>query len=279
MVLSSTGLVEINATTLRVLKDGQLVDVLTLTSGGGPDAPLGNLVVGQISGLQTQLNAKASTAALSAAAVSLAAEIDTLEEDVSALGDAVTVVGTAVMGLGASVDTKASTTSVSALASIVATKQDMLADSLDLGPLRILADSDVAFLKHDGGIAFQTIDSLTYAVFDQAGATVKKIVVQEELVLPDNAIQLAKVSGLSPALAGLEAGLATKQDAVSDTLDVSSDAVTHRVTTTSSGHFEVQRQIDGVFSMLLRILYNIALGTQRMILLPLRLRMLRYRGI
>ena len=79
MVLSSTGLLEINATTLRVLKNGQLVDVLTLTASGGLDLPLGSLSIAHTDGLQTQLNAKATTAALSAAAVSLGGEIDVLE--------------------------------------------------------------------------------------------------------------------------------------------------------------------------------------------------------
>ena len=79
MVLSSTGLIEINATTLRVLETGQLVDVLTLTAGGSPDIALGGLSIAQMDGLQAQLNAKATTAALSAAAVSLGAEIDVLE--------------------------------------------------------------------------------------------------------------------------------------------------------------------------------------------------------
>ena len=47
MVLPHTGLVEINATTLRDLKNGQLVDVLTLTAGGSPDLPLGGLSIAQ----------------------------------------------------------------------------------------------------------------------------------------------------------------------------------------------------------------------------------------
>ena len=96
MPLSSTGLVEINATTLRVLKNGQLVDVLTLTASGSPDIPLGGLVIGHTAGLQAQLNAKATTAQLHATADSLAAEIDSVEAQVSALGDTLIAVGGAV---------------------------------------------------------------------------------------------------------------------------------------------------------------------------------------
>ena len=108
MVLSSTGLVEIDATTLRVLKNGQLVDVLTLTASGSPDLPLGGLVIGHAAGLQALLNAKASTSALNATADSLGREIDSVEAQVSALGDTLSAVGAAV-------NTKATQSSVDAL--------------------------------------------------------------------------------------------------------------------------------------------------------------------
>ena len=115
MVLSSTGLIEINATTLRVLKNGQLVDVLTLTASGSPDLPLGGLSIAQTAGLQSQLNAKATTAALSLAAESLGAEIDVVEAGVTA-------VGVAVASLGAAVATKASQAALDATTTTVATK-------------------------------------------------------------------------------------------------------------------------------------------------------------
>ncbi len=85
MPLSANGLQEGDFTLLRVLKNGVLQDVLSLTASGTPDISLGSLVVGHTSGLQTKLNSKASTAALT----SIATEIDTLEEGATALGDAV----------------------------------------------------------------------------------------------------------------------------------------------------------------------------------------------
>ncbi len=103
MPLSANGLQEGDFTFLRVLKNGVLQDVLSLTASGTPDISLGSFVIGHTSGLQTQLNSKASTAALT----SLATEIDTLEVDVTALGDAAAVVAAAVTGLGAAVATKA----------------------------------------------------------------------------------------------------------------------------------------------------------------------------
>jgi hypothetical protein len=99
MPLSTTGLHEGDFTILRVLKNGVMQDVLSLTASGSPDIPLGSLTVAHTAGLQTQLNAKATTAALSTAAESLGAEIDVLETGVSA-------VGAAVASLGAAVDLK-----------------------------------------------------------------------------------------------------------------------------------------------------------------------------
>ncbi len=96
MPLSTNGLQEGDFTLLRVLKNGVLQDVLSLTASGSPDISLGSLVIDHTSGLQAQLNEKASTAALT----SLAAEIATLDEGVTALGGA-------VVSLGAAVATKA----------------------------------------------------------------------------------------------------------------------------------------------------------------------------
>ena len=89
MPLSTTGLQEGDFTTLRVLKNGVMQNVLSLTASGSPDIPLGGLIVAHTAGLQTQLNAKATTSALSAAAQSLGGEIDALETGVTAVGAAV----------------------------------------------------------------------------------------------------------------------------------------------------------------------------------------------
>ena len=100
MPLSTTGLHEGDFTLLRVLKNNVMQDVLSLTAGGSPDIPLGSLSIAHTAGLQTQLNAKATTAALSAAVESLGGEIDVLETGTTA-------VAAAVASLGAAVATKA----------------------------------------------------------------------------------------------------------------------------------------------------------------------------
>ena len=107
MPLSTTGFLEGDFTTLRVLKNGVMQDVLSLAAAGSPDISLGSLTVAHTAGLQTQLNAKATTAALSAAAESLGGEIDALETGVTA-------VGAAVASLGAAVATKAAQASLDA---------------------------------------------------------------------------------------------------------------------------------------------------------------------
>ena len=62
--------------------------------------------------------------------------------------------------------------------------------------------SDVAILKHDNGLALQTADgSLTYGVLTPVGATFRKLIVQEEIVVADNALALSKVNGLIDSLA------------------------------------------------------------------------------
>ena len=95
MVLSTNGLEEGNFTILKVLKNGAMQDVLSLTASGNVDIPLGSLVVGHTSGLQTQLKPKASTSALNATAASLAQEMDSVEAGVAALGDTLSAVGAA----------------------------------------------------------------------------------------------------------------------------------------------------------------------------------------
>jgi hypothetical protein len=107
MPLSTSGLVEGDFTTLRILKNGVMQDVLSLTASGSPDIPLGSLSIAQMSGLQSQLNAKATTFALSVATEALGGEIDTLEVSVGA-------VGTAVASLGAALANKAAQSSLDA---------------------------------------------------------------------------------------------------------------------------------------------------------------------
>ena len=89
MPLSLNGLQEGDFTALRVLKNGVMQDVLSLTSSGSPDIPSDSLSIAQMSGLQAQLNGKATTAALTAVAESLGGEIDVLDVSVSAVATAV----------------------------------------------------------------------------------------------------------------------------------------------------------------------------------------------
>jgi hypothetical protein len=118
MPLSTTGLQEGDFTALRVLKNGILQDVLSLTAAGAPDIPLGSLSIAQMSGLQAQLNAKATTAALSAAAEALGGEIDALDVGVGA-------VATAVASLGAAVASKADASALSTTNALVDTKASL----------------------------------------------------------------------------------------------------------------------------------------------------------
>ena len=105
MALSTNGLDEGDFSILRVLKNGVMQYVLSLTANGTADIPLGSLVIGHTSRLQTQLNAKASTSALNTTADSLARELDSVEAGVAALG-------TVVASLGAAVDAKAAQASL-----------------------------------------------------------------------------------------------------------------------------------------------------------------------
>ena len=163
MVLSSTGLVENNATTLRVLKNGQLVDVLTLTAGGSPDLPLGGLSIAQTAGLQSQLNAKATTAALSAAVGILGSEIDVLEAGVTA-------VGVAVASLGAAVATKASQAALDATTTTVATKASQ--SGLDAANASVSALSgNLNTVSSSLNANFNTLSSLLGTRASQASVT------------------------------------------------------------------------------------------------------------
>ena len=48
----------------------------------------------------------------------------------------------------------------------------------------------------------QTDDGLTYGVFTPAGATLRELIVQNELAVPEASLHLSKVSGLTAALEG-----------------------------------------------------------------------------
>ena len=224
MPLSLNGLQEGDFTSLRVLTNNVMQDVLSLTAAGSPDIPLGSLTVAQTAGLQSQLNAKATTAALSAIASSLGGEIDVLEEGVAAVGAAVASLGAAVAtkaaqseldATNATLATKASQSDLSSAATTLTTnlnnvssllgtrassasvtaglslKQDLIGESLTLGALNIIGNSDVAILRHSEGVALQTDDgTLTDGVFTPAGATLRKLIVQNELVVPDDALEI-----------------------------------------------------------------------------------------
>ena len=107
MPLSTTNLVEINATKLRVLKNGRMVDVLTLTAGGLPDIGDDSLVISQMAGLQAQLNTKAPTSALSATAASIGADPDSVETTLGAVGATVGALGALVESVVGAVASKA----------------------------------------------------------------------------------------------------------------------------------------------------------------------------
>jgi hypothetical protein len=96
--------------------------------------------------------------------------------------------------------TRASQASVTAA---LALKQDQIGQSLTIGALDIIGNYDVALLQHSEGVALQTDDgALTYGVFTPAGATLRKLIVQDQLVVPDGALAITKVSGLTEALGG-----------------------------------------------------------------------------
>ena len=97
MPLSTNGLQEGDFTALRVLKNGILQDVLSLTSSGSPDIALDSLSIAQMSGLHAQLNSKATTATLTATAESLGGEIDALDVGVSAVANAVSATSAALV--------------------------------------------------------------------------------------------------------------------------------------------------------------------------------------
>ena len=109
MPLSFNGLQEGDFTALRVLKNGVMQDVLSLTAAGSPDIPSDSLSIAQMAGLQAQLNAKATIAALTAAADSLGGEIDALDVSVSAVANAVSATSAALVAKASLVNSARST--------------------------------------------------------------------------------------------------------------------------------------------------------------------------
>jgi hypothetical protein len=133
------------------------------------------------------------------------------------------------------------------VSSLLGTKQGVIGDSLQLGALVIDGTSVATLVQHDAGVALQTSDGLlTYGVFTPAGATVRRMVVQEELVVPDGSLQLVKVSGLTAALDG-------KQDLIDDSLTFSSGLF--RLSSAGSS-FSIQRLIGDAYSPLMNLQYN-----------------------
>jgi hypothetical protein len=148
-----------------------------------------------LSATSAALVAKASLVQLSAINTSLSSQLNTVSTFLAS---------------------KASTT---ALTAGLAGKQDLLTDSLTLGGLTV-SGGDVAFLQHNTGVAFQNDSAQTFAVFEPAGATLGRLVVQGELVasshynktqvdellgtyayrLPDGAVGISKVYDLQRQL-------------------------------------------------------------------------------
>jgi hypothetical protein len=84
--------------------------------------------------------------------------------------------------------TRASAASVTAA---LALKQDQIGESLTIGALAISGGADAALLQHNEGVALQTDDgTLTYGVFTPAGTTLRKLIVQNEIVIPDDALEI-----------------------------------------------------------------------------------------
>ena len=135
----------------------------------------------------------------------------------------------------------------------LALKQDLIGQSITLWALNIIGNSDVALLQHSEGVALQAGDS-TYAVFTPAGAVVRKLNVQNEIVIPDDALEITKVSGLTAALEGKASqealtSLSTlvdgKQAAIGDALSFFDGLY---LISAAAGSFSIQRLIDGAYS-------------------------------
>ena len=105
MPLSATGLREGSFTSLRVLKNGVMQDVLSLAGGDSASSA-------QIEDLQSQLSLKASTSALNATAASIGADLDGVEVALGVVGSTVSALGSLVGGVVGEVATKAAQSSL-----------------------------------------------------------------------------------------------------------------------------------------------------------------------
>jgi hypothetical protein len=250
--------------------------------------------------LQSQLNTKASTSALSATAASIGADLDGVEVTLGVVGSTVGALGSLVEGVVGAVATKAAQSSLDAtnasvsalsvnlnnvaaslttnlnnvstllgtrastasLTSGLALKQDLLSQTLTLGALSIDGDPAVAILKHDEGVALQTVGGSTFAVFTPAGATLRQLILQEALVVPDASIAIAKIGGLTAALAGKAStedltSLVSLADGKQDHIDESLTFSSGLFRLSGAGNsFSIQRLIDGAYSPVMSLQYN-----------------------
>jgi len=87
---------------------------------------------------------------------------------------------------------------------------------------------------------------LTYGVLTPVGATFRKLIVQEEIVVADNALALSKVDGLIDSLA-------TKQGTIGDILTFSSGLFR---LSADGNIFTIKRLIDGVYGTTMSLQYN-----------------------
>ena len=87
---------------------------------------------------------------------------------------------------------------------------------------------------------------MTYGVLTPVGATFRKLIVQEEIVVVDNAIEISKVNGLIESLS-------TKQGTIGNILTFSSDLF--RISA-EGNIFTIQCLIDGVYGNIMSIQHN-----------------------
>jgi hypothetical protein len=239
MPLSTNGLQEGDFTLLRVLKNGVLQDVLSLTASGTPDISQGSLVVGHTSGLQTQLNAKASTTALT----SLATEIDTLDEGVTALGSTVVSLSAVVASKASQGDLETTNATVGVIGAAVdmldATRVDMqaaIATKADSSALNAVSSTLTTQLN--------TVSSLLGTRASASGLT-----------------------ALTAVVAGKQDNLGATLE--SDELQLASESVTMASglfrLSGGAGVFTLQRLIDDIYEPLMSFQYNADTGTSRVI--------------
>ena len=121
----------------------------------------------------------------------------------------------------------------------------------------------------------QTNDgTVTYGVFTPAGATFRKLIFQNDIVIPDDAISLSKVTGLTAALgykASIESrtNLSTLVDGKQEAIDASLSFSSRLFRISTGPNFSIQRLIDDAYILILNLQYNN--GVSRLIVDDLRL--------